>query len=188
MEEARRGDAIFRAIMRDFPKRAFRVKMLNAPNISMDGYRDTRVAVDFEISWDEKFTNAFDAAAKETGQAPCRALFGCPPAARYYIQNWGFNDAQKLVLVDNHFKSTAPAISIELRDIYGQATKRECYQMNIREFYYFGSDGRVAGLSLNTRNAYRARANLNIGQNTAAMARLENIYVEVVTGLQCKPL
>ena len=187
LDEARRGDAIFQAIMRDFPKRAFRVKM-SQPNISMDGYRDTRVAVDFEISWDEKFANAFDAAAKETGQAPCRALFGCPPAAQFYIQNWGFNDAQKLVMIDNYIKSTAPAISIEIQDIYGNVAKRECFQMNIQDFYFFGSDGRVTGLSLNTRNAYRARASLNIGQNTKAMARLENVHVEVVTKSQCRAL
>jgi hypothetical protein len=188
LDEAQRGDAIIGAVIKDFPRRAFNIKMLGNPNIYMDPYRNTRVSVEFTMLWDEKFANALNEAAKETGVKPCTTFFGCPPGPRFYIQDGGFNDAKKLLLVDNHVKNSYPTILVELRNIHGQATRRECYPLNMQEFYYFGGNGSVTMVMLHTKHVYRATAHLNIGQNTAAMEKLENIQIEVVTNLQCRPL
>lgn len=188
LDEAQRGDAVIGAVIGDFPRRAFSVKMLSNPNIYMDPYRNTKVSVEFSISWDAKFANALNEAAKETGVKPCTTFFGCPPSPRFYIQDGGFNDAKKLFMVDNHIRNSYPTILVELQNNNGQPTHRECYQLNMQEFYYFGGDGRVTVVMLHTKNVYRAKAHLNIGQNTASMEKLENIQIEVVTSSQCRAM
>lgn len=178
LDERRRGDDIFRAILRDFPRRAFRVKM-DTPDVFMDAYRNTQVSVPITIAWDERFVAAFDDAAEKTGNKKCR--FGCADL-RYFIQDREFYDIQKLADIDQHFKSSWPVVMVEVQNTAGQPVKRVCYLHNV-EFYSF------YGNSLRLQNASsRFRANVSLGQDVAAMAKTDNILVEVVTNSQCRPL
>jgi len=178
LDERRRGDDIFRAILRDFPRRAFRVKM-SSPDVFMDAYRNTQVSVPVTITWDERFVNAFTDAADKTGNKMCR--FGCADL-RYFIQDREFYDMQKLVDIDQHFKSTAPTVMIEVQNIYGQPFKRVCYLHNVEFYSYYGNS-----LRLQT-GSHRFRANVNLGQDVAGMAKTDNILVEVVPQSQCRTL
>lgn len=182
LDEARRGDAVFGAIMRDFPARAFQVRAAT-PAVFMDAYRNTHVSVDVKIEWDRRFVNAFEDAARKTGRAPCR--LGCPDP-RFFIQGFEFNDVQKLNTIDQHIKATNSVVMIELQNIYGNPARRECYALNLQntDFYtYYGNQ-----LNLNSGRWQRSRLNLNLGQNTAAMAPLENIQVQIVPKSQCVSL
>jgi hypothetical protein len=74
---------------------------------------------------------------------------------------------------------------IELQDIHGRAVARTCDNLgNLHPLFILGN----SHIALNNKDAIRGRAVLYIGQNTAVMANLENIRVEVVTGLQCRTL
>jgi len=178
LDERSRGDDIFRAILRDFPRRAFRVKM-ETPDVFMDAYRNTQVSVPITITWDERFVNAFNDAAEKTGNKMCR--FGCADL-RYFIQDREFYDIQKLVDIDQHFKSSWPVVMVEVQNIYGQPVKRVCYLHNV-EFYSFHWNN----LRLKSASS-RFRASVNLGQDVAGMAKTDNILVEVVTKSQCRPL
>lgn len=178
LDERRRGDDIFRAILRDFPRRAFRVKM-DTPDVFMDAYRNTQVSVPIAIAWDERFVAAFDDAAEKTGNKMCR--FGCADL-RYFIQGREFYDIQKLVDIDQHFKSSWPVVMVEVQNIYGQPVKRVCYLHNVEFYSFYGNNLRLQSAS------NRFRANISLGQDVAAMAKTDNILVEVVTNSQCRPL
>ena len=178
LDERQRGDNIFSAIMRDFPRRAFRVKM-GTPDVFMDAYRNTQVSVLVTITWDERFVNAFNDAADKTGNKICR--FGCADL-RYFIQDREFYDIQKLVDIDRHFKSTAPTVMVEVQNIHGQPVKRVCYLHNVEFYSYYGNSLRLQN------GSHRFRANVSLGQDIAGMAKTDNILVEVVPQSQCRTL
>jgi hypothetical protein len=178
LDERSRGDDIFRAVLRDFPRRAFRVKM-ETPDVYMDAYRNTQVSIPITISWDERFVNAFNDAAEKTGNKMCR--FGCADL-RYFIQDREFYDIQKLVDIDQYFRSSSPTVMVEVQNIYGQPVKRVCYLHNVEFYSYYGNSLRLQN------GAHRFRASVNLGQDVAAMAKTDNILVEVVTNSQCRSL
>lgn len=178
LDERRRGDDIFRAILRDFPRRAFRVKM-DTPDVFMDAYRNTQVSVPIAIEWDERYVTAFNDAAEKTGNKMCR--FGCADL-RYFIQGREFYDIQKLADIDQHFKSSWPVIMVEVQNNLGQPVKRVCYLHNVEFYSFYGNSLRLQSAST------RFRANISLGQDVAAMSKTDNILVEVVTQTQCRPL
>lgn len=182
LDERQRGDDIFGAVMRDFPRRAFRVKM-DTPNVFMDAYRNTQVSIPITINWDERFVNAFEDAAAKTGNKFCK--FGCADL-RYFIQGSEFYDVQKLVAIDNHIRTTNSTVMVEVQNTYGQPVKRVCYLFDVlsADFYtYYGNQ-----LRLNQGRTTRFRASVALGQDVATMAKTDNILVEVVSNSQCQPL
>lgn len=179
LDERSRGDAIFGAILRDFPRRAFSVKM-DTPYVYMDAYRNTQVSIPIKINWDKRFVAAFDDAAEKTGNKICK--FGCADL-RYFIQDREFYDVQKLAAIDNHFKTTRPTVMIEIQNTNGQPIKRVCYLHNVEFYSYYGNNLRlIQGAS------YQFQASVNLGQDIASMAKTDNILVEIVTKSQCRPL
>lgn len=178
LDERTRGDDIFRAILRDFPRRAFSVKM-ETPDVFMDAYRNTQISIPIAIKWDQRYVNAFNDAAEKTGNKICR--FGCADL-RYFIQDREFYDVQKLAVIDNHFKATMPTVMVEVQNIYGQAVKRVCYLHNVEYYSYYGNSLRLQN------GSHKFRASVNLGQDVAGMAKTDNILVEVVTNSQCRPL
>lgn len=179
LDERSRGDDIFGAVLRDFPQRAFSVKM-DTPDIYMDASRNTQVSIPITINWDKRYVAAFEDAAEKTGNKMCR--FGCADL-RYFIQYREFYDVQKLVAIDNHFKSSRPTVMVEVQNTHGQPIKRVCYLYNVEFYSYYGNS-----LKLTQGAAHRFRASVSLGQDIASMAKTDNILVEVVTGSQCRPL
>jgi hypothetical protein len=178
LDERTRGDDIFRAILRDFPRRAFSVKM-ETPDVFMDANRNTQVSIPITIKWDQRYVNAFNDAAEKTGNKICR--FGCADL-RYFIQDREFYDVQKLAAIDNHFKAAMPTVMVEVQNIYGQPVKRVCYLHNVEFYSYYGNSLRLQN------GSHKFRASVNLGQDVAGMAKTDNILVEVVTNSQCRPL
>jgi len=179
LDERSRGDDIFGAILRDFPRRAFSVKV-STPDIYMDAYRNTQVSVPVSIKWDKRYVAAFEDAAEKTGNKICK--FGCVDL-RYFIQHREFYDVQKLVAIDNHFRLTQPTVMIEIQNIHGQPIKRVCYLHNVEFYSYYGNS-----LKLIQNASHQFRASVNLGQDIASMAKTDNILVEIVTKSQCRPL
>lgn len=186
LDESQRGDAIIRAIMRDYPQRAFVVKLTHNPEIQLNYQRNTVVGVEFDVSWDPRFIKALNEAAMSTGAKPCPNLFGCPASPTYWIMDGGFNDAKKLDIVDNHIKNSYTRILVELQDINGRTIKKDCYPLNMQDFYSRSSNGRFEGVHFNTKYVYRAKAFIDLGQNVEIMLRSQDIRVEIVTNLQCR--
>lgn len=188
LDEGQRGDAVIRAVMRDYPLRAFRIKLTGNPDIQINYKRDTIISVEFDVSLDEKFVNALNEAATLTGVKVCTKLWGCPSSPPYWVMDGGFYDSTKLDIVDNHVATSYTRILVELQDTNGQAIKRDCYPLNMQGFYSRSINGRFEGVHFNAKHVYRARAFIDLGQNTKAMSNSQNIRVEIVTNSQCRPV
>jgi len=182
LEQRRRTDKIFQAILQDYPRRAYQVKA-QQPLIQMDPYRNTTISVDWEINWDERFFNAFYDAARQTGRKPC-VFWGCPETPTFQIQNWEFDDVHLLRMIADHIRGTLTTVMTELQDINGRAVARTCENLNnISSLFVVGRQH----IALNVKNPVRGRATLRIGQNVSAMSNMENIRIEVVPDSQCRP-
>lgn len=183
LEERQRGDAIIRAILNDFPRRAFLIKSTR-PLIQMDPYRNTTISVQWEMNWDNRYFDAFYDAARQTGRKPC-VLWGCPEGQKFFIQGWEFDDIQKLLMIRNHIQGTGATVMVELQDLTGRPVSRTCDNLgNLHPLFIVGQ----SHVALNNKNSMRGQSVLYIGQNTAKMSSLENVRVEVVTASQCRAL
>lgn len=183
LDERQRGDNIFRAVLNDFPRRAFVVKT-TPPVIQMDPYRNTNITVHWELSWDNRYFDAFYDAAKQTGRKPC-VLWGCSSGQKFFIQGWEFDDVQKLLMARDRIQGSGATVMVELQDINGRPVARTCNNLgNMHPLFILGN----SHIALNNKDSIRGQAVLFLGQNTAVMGSLENIRVEVVTGLQCRTL
>ena len=181
LDERQRGDAIFRAVLRDFPKRAFVVKM-SRPRIAMDPVRNVVATVDVEIAWDRRYILAFYDAAKQTGRKPC--VWNCAQTAKFYIQGWEFDDIQKLLIVDQHIVAANSTLQLDIVDTQGRVSHRQCMALgNLTHLKLYGFGGNQLNL---WEYPYRVTAHMDLGQNTAAMARVENLRAEIVNGAQCR--
>lgn len=181
LEEGSRGDAVLRAVLRDFPQRAFVVKT-TAPQIQMDHYRNTRIVIPWELTWDRRYFDAFADAAKQTGRKPC-VLWGCSAGQKFFIQGWEFDDATKLLIARDHIHGSNATVMAEIRDARGRTVSRSCSNLgNLHPLFVVGH----SHIALNVKDSIRGQSVVNAGQNTNVMASLENVRVEVVTNLQCR--
>jgi hypothetical protein len=180
LDQHHRGDNIFRAILRDFPKRAFLVKM-SQPNLSIDPVRNILLSVDVNVNWDKKFTDAFYEAAQRTGSKPCVLFCGSTP--RFYIQGWEFNDAAKLLLIDQHISQTRLSLKLEVIGTQGNIVKQLCYHMPDLKFLmmYNVSNNQLALWE----KPYVSRLQVDLGQNINTMSNVKNVRVEVVPNTNC---
>lgn len=183
LDQRQRGDVVFRAILNDFPRRAFVVKS-SQPRIQMDLYRNTSISVQWELSWDSRYFNAFADAAQQTGRKPC-VLWGCSEGQKFFIQGREFDDVQKLLMVRDHIHGTNATVMIELQDLQGRPVSRTCDNLgNLFPLFVVGQ----SHIALNNKDTVRGQAVIYIGQNTTKMTSLENIRIEVVPGSQCRTL
>lgn len=181
LEEHQRGDDIFRAVLRDFPKRAFLVRS-SQPKLAMDHNRNIMLLVDVNVNWDKKYTDAFYEAAQRTGSKPCVLFCGSSP--RFFIQGWEFNDAAKLLLIDQRIGQTQLNVQLDVVGIQGQVIKRSCFNMpelSHLMMYNFANNQ----LSL-WEKTYNTRLQVNLGQNFDTMSSIKNIRAEIVPSANCK--
>ena len=109
LEEQQRGDDIFRAILRDYPKRAYVVK-LTSSSPELDYNRNVNITVRWELAWDQRFTDAFYEAAKSTGQIAC-VTWNCPRVdAR--IQGFTYSDTVKSRMIEEYFRITGATVMV----------------------------------------------------------------------------
>jgi len=181
LDERSRGDAVFQAVLRDFPRRAFAVKM-SRPQITMDPNRNVVVFSDIEIAWDKKYLAAVYDAAQKTGRKPC--IWSCPRGPKFYIQGWEFDDIQKLQLVDSYISGANLHVKMEILDVRRNTASKQCLPLgSLASLNMYGFGGNQLSL---WDVPYRTRLHANLGQNTAMMSSLENIRIEIVNGTQCR--
>ena len=185
LEEQERGDRLIRAILRDYPARAYVLKV-TASNTEMDRDRNFAVTVNWLLEWDQRYANAFLEAAKVTALPPC-TTWTCPKY-QTFIQGYRYPDAVKVQMIGNHFNEHGATVMVELRDVRGQALARTCDQLH----GYGRNVGMLAygenGVVLHTEQKLAGSAVLSIGQNTAKFAGLDTINVQVVPNNQCRIL
>ena len=134
LDERRRGDQIIRAVLADYPKRSFVVKIEPA-KISMDTNRNTIVDVGWNVVWDQRYVDAFTAAAKETG-VDLRCWSTCPKNP-YYLNGYAFdNDPGKLNMVIDHIRRVNAHIKIQFLNSSGQLVEQGCNKVIVLQDDY----------------------------------------------------
>jgi len=182
LEERQRGDAIFGAILRDYPGRAFKVKS-SAPRIGMDQRRNTIITVNWEVNWDDRYFDAFYDAAQKTGRKPC-VLWGCPTNKTYHIMGWQYDDAQKLLLVRDWVTQAKTTITVEFQNNQGKLIKKSC---NILPDFWKLFLDKGDSIHLNTKNPVGYSQQFNFGQDAHALGQLANVEVKIVKQSECQP-
>lgn len=180
-EEQQRGDAVFAAILRDFPRRAFSVKM-SKHSIVMDPNRNLVLYADVELNWDRRYIAAFYDAAQRTGRKPC--VWRCPPGARFYIQGWEFDDIQKLLLIDQTIGKANMYIQMDIVGIRGNTLRQQCVEIgSLSSISMYGFGGNQLSL---WEKPYRARVHAPLNSDPALLNQISNVRIEVVNGSQCR--
>lgn len=180
-EEQQRGDAVFAAILRDFPSRAFVVKM-SKHSIVMDLNRNLVLYADVELNWDRRYISAFYDAAQQTGRKPC--VWRCPPGARFYIQGWEFDDIQRLLLIDRVIGKSNMYIHMDVIGIRGNTLRQQCFEVgSLSSISMYGFGGNQLSL---WEKPYQARVHMSLNSDPALLHQISNVRIEVVNGTQCR--
>ena len=192
LEERRRGEAVIRAILHDYPRHAFRVK-LSAPTVGMDISGTTFATVDWEVSWDDRYVVAFQEAAKETGQRPC--VWRCPNSPQFWINGYWSQDPGKLNAVVEHVKKTNATMQIEFQNIHGHPVARSCQALSILRQQWGSPYPNTAMVTeyptyvtLGGKHVLKGQTRFSLGRDSQVISKLGEIRAEVVTGLQCRML
>lgn len=180
-QERQRGDAVFAAVMRDFPRRAFVVQM-SRPQITMDPYRNVMIFLDVQIRWDQRYLAAVYDAAQRTGRKPC--VWSCPPGPRFYIQGWEFDDIQKLLLINSAIGQSDLHLMMTITSQHARPSYKKCFALgSLASLKMYGFGGNQLNL---WDQPYQARVGANLGTDTDTMSILDNVRIEVVNGSQCR--
>lgn len=189
LDERRRGDTIVQAVVRDMPRHGFAIKMKPA-KISMDVNRNTIASVVAYIEWDPRYVNALSEAAISTGLKPNPLCWSNCPNINYALQGAGFEDPVKLHMVIEQARNLT--VSAEVQDASGQTLSRICQPLLLlQEQTKEPNPMIIVGshhVALNTKAQYGINFVFYLGQNTAMMARLDEIRTKIVTNSQCRPL
>lgn len=190
LDERRRGETIIRAILYDYPKRAFRVTMA-PPVVDMDLQGNSRVTVNWEVSWDNRYTDAFQEAAKQTGQKPC--IWRCPDGPRFWLNGYWSQDAGKLNAVVNHVKNVNATMQIELQSAHGAVVARSCQPLTVLRQQWGSPYPNSAMVSeyptqvtVGGKHVLKGQSQFALGRNSQIISQLGEFRAEVVVGSQCR--
>lgn len=178
LEEQQRGDTIFRAILRDYPDRAFRVKS-STPKIEMGRYRNTIINIEWEVNWDKRYFDAFYDAYWKVGQK-CNGDFGCGAKNNSKI----YDHPQRLNMINDWITQAGATVTVEFQDNLGKLIKKSCNKLpDFWQLFMY----RDNWISLNTKNPVRYNQQFNFGQDTHALGQLANVEVKIVKQSECQP-
>lgn len=189
MEERQRGQAIIETILKDYPRRAFRVKMTTS-GANMDISGNSFVLVKWEVSWDERFVNAFHEAAQHTGNKPC--VWRCPEGPQFWLNGFWSLDPSKLNLVVSTVKNTEATMRVELLDIHGNIITQQCQRLAVLRQQWGSPYPNTAMVSeyptqvnLGGKHVLTGQMQFVLGKNTQIISNLGEFRAEVVPRSQC---
>jgi len=209
LAERASGDQVVSRVLADFPRRAFDIT-LGATVLRMDEYRQALVEIPFSLKWNYSYITSLHEVLQAASQNPqARNCWnhnqGC--ANQTYIRvvaqdpnrwtKWqntlGFNDYQKLHLVNDAFIGSTPVMQLIMRDSERRVIKRDCYRwqdLNWTNSRPYAPDTSFAEwrnnqTSINGDLVRDSRIVVSLGQNTQALAAVQHIELSVIKSSQC---
>ena len=191
LTEREQGDQIIWAVLRDMPRHGFSVK-LDTAQVAMDARRNTVISVNADIKWDPRYVDAFTAAAKEVGTKPTPLCWSNCVNYQYALNGYMFPDPVKLQMVLDFVRQAQLTLKVEIQDVNGQALARSCSPLGLLQEQTKAENPMIVARNnyvvVGADNALAVNLDFRLGQNTLAMARLNDIHAEVVTQSQCRSL
>lgn len=192
LDERQRGEALIRAVLYDYPKRAFQVTM-SQPNVNMDIVGNAYSEIEWEVSWDQRYVDAFQEAAKQTGQKPC--VWKCPSGPQFFLNGYWSLDPGKINAVVDHAKNVRATMQIELQNIHGVVVRRSCQPLSILRQQWGSPYPNSAMITeyptwvtVGGKQPLKGRARFAIGKNLQTITNLGQFRAEVVAELQCQTM
>ena len=189
LEERQRGLTLIETILKDYPQRAFRVKMTTS-GANMDISGNPFVMVKWEVSWDERFVNAFHEAAQHTGNKPC--VWRCPEGPQFWLNGFWSLDSSKLNLVVTTVKNTEATVRVELLDIHGNVITQQCQRLAVLRQQWGSPYPNTAMVSeyptqvnLGGKHLLTGQMQFVLGKNTQVISNLGEFRAEVVPRSRC---
>jgi hypothetical protein len=167
LEERQQGDRLIEAVMKDYPHRAFDVKV-GKSRVKFDEYRQASIATDVTIRWETKFVDAVRDTLRRTNDPAKRAWV--------YQQAVGLEPTIQLAAVDSH----------------GAVLQKECRVFTISpDNTGFHRPTRYLLLWHNNTvffdTGYRVGGDLtlNFGQDTQRLKQVDRIQVKILSQKDC---
>jgi hypothetical protein len=209
LNERASGDQIVSQVLEDFPRRAFDIT-LGATVLRMDAYRQTLIEIPFSMKWNYAYITSLHEVLQATAQNPqarncwnhnqdcsnqtyIRVVAQDPGSWTKWQNTLGFNDYQKLHLVNDAFIRSTPVMQLIIRDADRRIIKRDCYSWEVLDWNnsrpYASTtsfaEWRNNQTSINGDLVRDSRIVVSMGQNTQALAAVQHIELSVIKSSQC---
>jgi hypothetical protein len=203
------GDQVVSRVLEDFPRRAFDIT-LGATVLRMDEYRQALIEIPFSMKWNYNYITSLHEVLQATAQNPqarncwnhnqdcsnqtyIRVVAQDPNRWTKWQNTLGFNDYQKLHLVNDAFIGSTPVMQLIMRDSERRIIKRDCYSWevlnwnNSRPYASTTSfaEWRNNQTSINGDLVRDSRIVVSMGQNNQALAAVQHIELSVIKSSQC---
>jgi hypothetical protein len=167
LEERQQGDRLIEAVMKDYPHRAFDVRV-GKSSVKFDEHRQASIVTDVTIRWDRRFTDAVRDTLRQTNDPIKRA--------------WVYQQAVGL----------EPTIQLAAVDSNGTVLQKECRTFTISpDNTGFHRPTRYLLLWNNNTvffdTGYRVGGDLtlNFGQDTQRLRQVDRIQVKILPQKDC---
>jgi hypothetical protein len=194
------GDRVVETVLRDFPNRAFDVKV-DRSNLEMGSQRNLQIDIPFTVSWNRTYLDSlFESLRRVSAE---RAYCWWPThectrreRSQFTINGLAFNDMMRPAAVVKHMAiDQKPAVELAIVDAHGRVLYQNCQGLlfsnmenmpyNVPNRYFF----RVNDRTVHIDNSYRVsgRFFLNLGSDAQRLSTAQKIQVRVVPEKQCVP-
>lgn len=192
------GDQVLETVLRDFPQRAFDVKV-DRTNLEIGTQRNLQVDIPYSVAWNETFLNSLFESLRRTGSEPARCWWPTPECTRrerrqFTINGVSFDDMVRPAAVVKHMAvDNKPAVELNIVDAHGRTLVKNCQMIlfsnmenmpyNVPTRYFF----QVSDRTVHVDRTYRINGifRLNLGQDVQNLRTAQRIEVRIVPEKQC---
>lgn len=210
LAERASGDQVVSRVLADFPRRAYDIS-LHATVLRMNADRQALIEIPFSMKWNHKYLVSLHEVLQATAQNPqanhcwnhnrdcanqtyIRVVAQDPDRWTRWQNTLGYNDYQKLHLVNDALIGSVPVMHLILRDAERRVIWRDCYSWEVLDWrnsrpYQNGIsfvEWRNNQTSVNGDLTRDSKIVVSMGQNTQALAAVQHIELSVIKRSECK--
>ena len=185
------GDQLVAEVLRDFPKRAFDVRM-DKTRTRIDENRVAWVDVGIFVAWDPEFIKSMQEVMKAIKHRDdCNSFwYDCDAEGIIEIKDrWGFDDTKTLKVIYDQMIMSRPTLLLKLRDRTGSTIYQDCYAAaDFSPLEYSNGFIQMYNTKITLVHDKRSRIKLSFSSNHVPLDLLDQMdsaQVEVVRISSC---
>lgn len=192
------GDRILETVLRDFPRRAFNVRV-ERTQVDFSTQRNLQLDVPYVMSWDESYLESFNESLRRTGTDKVTCWWPTPDCTRrerrqYTINGVAFDDEIRPTAVIKHMAIQAkPAVEMNILDAHGRVLAKYCQLVlfsnienqpyNIPNRYMFMVGNNFA--RVDRSYVVNGRFSLNFGTDATNLRTAQQIEMRIIPENEC---
>jgi len=160
LEQRETGDKILKAVLDDFPVKAFYVNTPLKPRFSLDDNGNSYVTIPYFMGWNYNFLRAFHESIDAVNDGPKAYLAHISNGPKTEIQLRGtmfgnawkrqqwytFSNSRRIDIIKNIFDIRRPVLKLTYYDTMNNILSEKCYNLDKRKgqpFYDFNSHTKI---------------------------------------------